>query len=163
MRKYHRALVVGKFCPLHKGHQYLLDVATELSDHLMILSYTSQDLGFTAKERQAWLSKLYPKASIVVLDKDSRRNLPDDDANEYMHRQFCAVECERNNNFKPDVIFSSEKYGDGFAEHLTRYFGHHVTHEVVDLLRQKVPISGTQLRADPALWERFVDLVVRNV
>ncbi len=161
MRKYRNALVVGKFCPLHKGHQYLLDVATELSDNLMILSYTSRDLGYSAKTREKWLKELYPKARVIVVDAKSRRNLPDDDAGDYIHRQFCAVECERE-QFKPDVVFSSEKYGDGFAEHLSRYFGRHVTHEVVDLLRKKVPISGTQLRADHSLWERFTDLIVRN-
>jgi HTH-type transcriptional regulator, transcriptional repressor of NAD biosynthesis genes len=162
MRKYNNALVVGKFCPLHKGHQYLLDVATELSNNLLIISYTSHDLGFPIETRRKWLKELYPKAKLVVLDATSRRNLPDDEANEYIHRQFCAVECERE-QFKPDVIFSSEKYGDGFADHLSRYFGRHVTHEVVDLLRKKVPISGTQLRADPSLWEFFTDLIVRNV
>lgn len=158
---YESGLVVGKFCPLHKGHQYLLDVGTAMSRNLLIISYTSQDLGFTTAQRRKWLKDLYPKAKIVVLDKNDRKNLPNDDDGEYAHREFCAIECERE-GFKPDAVFSSEKYGDGFAEHLTRYFSRHVTHEVVDILRQKIPISGTQLRADPALWERFVDLVVRH-
>jgi len=59
-------------------------------------------------------------------------------------------------------VFSSEKYGDGFAAHLTAVFNRHVTHEIVDLQRTTVPISGTQLRNDRLLWERFVDTVVHH-
>lgn len=158
MRKYNNALVVGKFCPLHKGHQYLLNVATEHSNKLMIISYTSRDLGYPAELRRKWLTALYPTAKIIVREG----TVPNDDASEYEHREFCAVICE-SEGFKPDAVFSSEKYGDGFAAHLTSVFNRHVTHEIVDLLRKEVPISGTQLRVEPALWERFVDLVVRNV
>lgn len=152
MRKYGKALVVGKFCPLHKGHQHLLDAALLNSKELMIISYTSRDLGYPASVRRKWLKELYPTAKVVVLEPNE---VPADDASEWEHRRFCARRCDAE-RFDPDVVFSSEKYGDGFAEHLTEYMGHFVAHQVVDLNREAVPISGTILREQNGSWEQFV-------
>src|SRR5439155_17477778 len=54
-----------------------------------------------------------------------------------------------------DAVFTSEAYGDGFAQALTRHFrdkagtGPSVRHLSVDPLRRQVPIAGSTIRADP--------------
>jgi len=60
-----------------------------------------------------------------------------------------------------DAVFTSEDYGDGFAEVLTDYFrdhagqSHPVKHVCVDKARVSVPISGTQIRKDPFKYRSY--------
>lgn len=139
---YQQALVVGKFCPLHRGHQHLIDAAHRQSRRVVIISYTSTDYGYPAQLRQSWLERLYPQATIIVIEGD----VPDDDAPEAEQRDFCALLVEQL-GLEVDAVFSSELYGDGFAEHLGQRWCRHVAHVLVDLERRTVPISGTELRA----------------
>ncbi len=56
----------------------------------------------------------------------------------------------------PDVVFTSEDYGDEFARHLG------CRHVQVDRARASVPVSGTLVRADPlGCWE-FLEPPVRG-
>lgn len=65
-------------------------------------------------------------------------------------------------------MFTSEDYGDGFAEALTCYFLEHgsrrtpVHHVCVDNSRTAVPISGTRLRGDPRVRRKFLAEPVRT-
>lgn len=48
----------------------------------------------------------------------------------------------------PDLVFSSEDYGDELAERLG------ARHVCIDQARTIMPVSGTAVRADPrAVWE----------
>ena len=61
-----------------------------------------------------------------------------------------------------DAVFTSERYGPGFAEVLTQRFmlagmgSAAVTHVPVDPDRIRIPMSGSQLRADPWLHWSFL-------
>jgi len=47
----------------------------------------------------------------------------------------------------PNTVFSSETYGQPFADCLSKVFGKRVDHRMVDLKREKFPISATKIRA----------------
>jgi NadR type nicotinamide-nucleotide adenylyltransferase len=66
--------------------------------------------------------------------------VPPDAADDHTHREFVRQWLTEQGQ-RIDVVFSSEAYGPGFAEHLG------ATHVAVDNPRQQVPISGTHLRA----------------
>ncbi|MBV9849423.1 MAG: AAA family ATPase [Armatimonadetes bacterium] len=57
--------------------------------------------------------------------------------------------------YAPDVVFTSEDYGDAYAHHLG------CRHVLVDRERVQVPISGTALRADPLAHREFLEPCVR--
>ncbi len=66
-----------------------------------------------------------------------------------------AENCTRLLGFVPDVVFTSEDYGDPFAACLG------CRHVLVDRARQAVPVSGTAVRADPfGNWD-YLEPVVR--
>jgi NadR type nicotinamide-nucleotide adenylyltransferase len=153
MKKYKVGLVVGKFCPLHRGHQMVIDKAFEECQFVTILSWTSVDYGFPAELRQRWLKKLYPKAHVLVIQPD---RCPKDDAQDLVQRMFCANLLEEI-YVHPDAVYTSELYGDGFAQHLTSHLGEQVNHVMVDLHRDTHHVSGTRLRAYPQLLEEFCD------
>ena len=53
------ALVVGKFAPLHRGHQDMIEAAAELSDRLVVLCWARPDFAFADSEaRASWIRTL---------------------------------------------------------------------------------------------------------
>jgi HTH-type transcriptional repressor of NAD biosynthesis genes len=146
-----RALIVGKFSPLHRGHQLVIDTALAECVEVRVLSWSLPEfVGCEAPRRRAWLQALYGErlAASLVLDPLVHPGLAANDAPEEVPRAFVAAVL-REHGWPVDVVYTSEGYGDGFAASLTTALGHPVAHRRVDLDRVAVPISGTTLRADP--------------
>lgn len=140
------ALVVGKFAPPHKGHQHLIEVALQDQnvDEWIILVYSNPDFlpNMPSHRRATWLQHLYPQAKVFAPE-----NPPPNDANNFAQREFVDKWLEQN-NFKVDVAYSSESYGEGFAKHIG------ARHVLVDLLRSTFPVSGTEARGILEVLER---------
>lgn len=151
-------LVVGKFCPLHLGHELLINTALANVDQLLIISYTSRDLGFPSSMRKQMLTTRFPTASVIVPIGD----VPDDFEEDDVHRLFC-FQLAKDVNMIPDVVFSSEDYGVGFAAYLSERSGKTVQHIEVDKARKIVPISATMLRNDDTIHHRFIHSDVRKI
>jgi HTH-type transcriptional repressor of NAD biosynthesis genes len=161
-------LVVGKFCPLHRGHQLLIDFARARSDHLILISYTKPDFpDYPTALRAQWLAALYPEATRLVVDAAVLAEfaagsgtpappLPDNQASDDEQRAFVSWLCLTMLKRVVDVVFTSEDYGDGFAAALTRIFRDQadyagtVEHVSFDRSRRIAPVSGTMIRRDPA-------------
>jgi NadR type nicotinamide-nucleotide adenylyltransferase len=162
--QYRRGLVVGKFAPLHRGHELLIREAFGQCREVVIISYARPEPdGCRAERRERWLRELFPGASrLVVTDARLREwrataegygEVPADDADETVHRRFVGFLCWKILGVTVDAVFTSEDYGDGFARELTRYFRERIPdapqvgHVLVDRDRIRVPVSGTQIRA----------------
>lgn len=166
---FHRGLVVGKFCPLHHGHELLIDTAIAQCDEVVVLSYTNPGFAHCeATARERWLAERFPGVRRLVLDAarfvdvaashgwPGEPRLPHNDDSAASHRELCAWLCHRVLKVTVDAVFTSEAYGDGFAAALTAYFRREwnhgcveVTHVCVDAARSRVPVSGTAIRAGP--------------
>jgi NadR type nicotinamide-nucleotide adenylyltransferase len=184
-KRFRRGLVVGKFAPLHRGHELIIRRAFDACEQVVIISYCKPEFaGCDAVRRQLWLSKLFPAASILVPTDASLaelpvhghnfREVPANDADETTHRRFCGFLSANVLGVTVDAVFTSENYGNAFAEELTRYFREQysdapeVQHVLVDHSRKLIPISGTLLREDlhgnrqwlsPEVYESFVKRV----
>ena len=157
MSRYARGLVIGKFCPLHRGHQIVIDTAQAACDHVTVMTWANpepDDMPVGVRER--WLRTLYPDVEILAF---ASSEAPHDDAPDTEQRAFTRSQLPA----PVDAVFTSERYGPGLAEVLG------CAHVAVDPNRQRVPISGTTLRADvhanrhqldPRVYAHFVELVV---
>ncbi|MFZ5549655.1 MAG: AAA family ATPase [Pseudomonadota bacterium] len=184
-KRFRRGLVVGKFAPLHLGHELLIDAACSACESVLVLSYSQPEFERCgAAAREHWLKARCPGVQALVLD-DARlarlcgeqglppRRLPANDAPDDVQRRFVGGVLLDLLHTTVDAVFTSESYGDGFAEVLTaqlqaRHPGHAgVVHVCVDPARVRRPVSGTAVRADPASWrtlvapEVYADLVPR--
>lgn len=158
MPQYDHALVVGKFAPPHRGHQFLLDAAQASTDRLTILIWSNPDFEtMPSATRAEWLADLYPRATVIVADDGPRNDAPGP-----VHHAYIAALLERRGMY-PDVVFTSEAYGHAFAAALG------VAHVAVDPARTNVPASGTMIRGevhahrhllDPRVYRHFVERVV---
>lgn len=165
-KPFRRGLVVGKFSPLHRGHELVIGRALDACDEVVVISYVRPEFpGYSAAVRERWLAARFPHATRLVLDGERLRalvplgtgptELPVDGGPEIVDRRFCGFLCQQLLGVTVDAVFTSEDYGDGFAAELTRWFREHqgdapeVRHVLVDRDRVRLPISGTVLRADP--------------
>jgi NadR type nicotinamide-nucleotide adenylyltransferase len=130
--------VIGKFYPLHLGHVYLLDVASANCDRLVICVCEKSQQAVLGRVRADWIRDLYPDAEVMVVPDTIDENDSKGWA-EYVFRVLGEA---------PDVVFTSEDYGDAF----TRFLGS--AHVKVDRDRLCVPVSGTEIRSDVyAHWQ----------
>ncbi|GAB3825005.1 AAA family ATPase [Hymenobacter jeollabukensis] len=141
-------LVVGKFAPLHRGHQLLIEAAAGQVAELHVWVYSEPDLArLPAPVRAEWLRQIYGmsigdcRLHVRALTKPDYPQLPPNDAPDFAHREFVR-QLLLELNLRIDVVFTSEAYGAGFAAHLG------AAHVLVDQERRLRPVSGTALRAD---------------
>lgn len=156
-----RGLVVGKFCPLHRGHERLIDFAAARCQQLLVIGWSQPGFaGYSAERRERWLRARFPQATVAVLD-DARLAalctehglppcvLPQDSDGEQVQRMFTAWLCQHLLGGPVQAVFTGEDYGDGFAGTLAACFNAPVHHERLERTRDVGQASGTQLRADP--------------
>jgi HTH-type transcriptional repressor of NAD biosynthesis genes len=134
-------VTVGKFNPPHLGHQHLVTTAAGRVDELHVLLCDRPDQTIAASARADWLADSVPNNVTIHVTPD---DLPE--ANEPWADRTLAILPGR-----PDVAFTSEPYGEGWAAQME------ARHESIDVNRSTFPISATQLRAD--LGSHFTWLV----
>lgn len=177
MKRFGTGLVVGKFCPLHLGHETVIARAQEDCDEVVIISYTRPEFpGCGPERREQWLRVRFPRATVLVVgaaqlaawgraaESAGWSTLPHNDAPAEVHRRFVTWLCWQRLGRTVDAVFTSEDYGEGFARDLGAGFvavgawrpGRQVAPICVDRAREQVPISGTQLRLDPHGGRRFL-------
>ncbi len=145
-----QGIVIGKFLPLHKGHEALIRFAAEQCDELIVLLGVKKDEPIPGPTRLKWLWETFrgdPSIHIEYTDDE----LPDSPVSsrdvskvwaEYLTERFPAVR----------LIISSENYG----EYLAEYMG--IEHKFFDIERVKVPVSGTMIRESPHRhWEHLAE------
>jgi HTH-type transcriptional regulator, transcriptional repressor of NAD biosynthesis genes len=140
-----RGLVIGKFYPPHRGHHHLIDYATTRVDHLDVVVCSRPDQGIRGEVRASWLRERHPNADVTVVqdicDDDNSRAWAD------YTRSFLG--------YAPDIVFTSEPYGDTYAGFLR------ARHIAVDPSRRRVAICATNIRRDPLANWQFLEPPVR--
>jgi HTH-type transcriptional regulator, transcriptional repressor of NAD biosynthesis genes len=70
MKAFKTGLAVGKFAPLHRGHQLVIDTALSQCDHVVLISWSIPEYpGCEPLVRAAWLAVLYPQTTRLVIDQ----------------------------------------------------------------------------------------------
>ncbi|MDM7941192.1 MAG: AAA family ATPase [Hydrogenophaga sp.] len=151
-------LFVGKFSPLHRGHAWCIDQAKLRCQRLIVLSWSRPELpGCEAPKRRRWLAANCFGVEAHVLDAEEVVGLrgggcaipalPTNADPDHLQRAFVADWC-RYMGFSVDAVFTSEDYGEGFAEHLGRALGRPVRHIPLDHARRAMPVSASAIRCD---------------
>ncbi len=135
-------LVLGKFAPLHRGHQYLIETARSQVGRLYVLVYEDEGLSKAPLTTRArWVRYLYPDVTVIEghgsptctgMDEQTKRT-----QDEYLRK------VARDNDVRFTHFFASEKY----VEHVAAALG--ATPVMVDQERLREPISATRIRDNP--------------
>jgi hypothetical protein len=168
MKPYANALVVGKFAPLHHGHEALFGNARGLSRSLLVLSYAvPEPAGCAAALREQWLHLRCPDARCIVLDEARLRQrclaqglllkpMPRDDAPGPEHWAWLAWCLAELLQAPIDVMVGSEDYVRPCAAQLSRALGRPVAAELFDPPRVRVPVSASAIRDDPVAMRHWL-------
>ncbi len=140
-----RGLVIGKFYPPHRGHKFLIETALREVDHLDVLICVLAGHTISGDLRQRWLEEIHPEANVMQVEDIGH----DDDS------EVWAEYTKRILGQAPDVVFTSEGYGDAYA----RFLG--CRHILVDRARHHVPVSATKIRSNPFAYWYFMEPCVR--
>ncbi|MFX3631700.1 MAG: AAA family ATPase [Candidatus Pristimantibacillus sp.] len=147
-------LTLGKFAPLHKGHQLMFETALQEVDELIVVIYDTDVLTIPLHIRAKWIRKLYP--SIRVIEAwDGPDGYSNDRAHEIREEQYIIglLQGEQVTHF-----YSSEFYG----EHMSIALG--AVDRRVDDDRIIVPISATMIRSNPYEHRQYIsDIVYRDL
>jgi NadR type nicotinamide-nucleotide adenylyltransferase len=133
-------LIVGRFCPPHLGHGYLIERAAAQVERLVVYVNTRDGEAVPGALRAQWLAELHPDVTVVHVAHD----LDTDFGDESLWQRWIALFRERWPLERgPDVVFSSEGYGSEIARRLG------ARGASVDPDRSAVPISATMIRERP--------------
>ena len=137
-------MVLGKFLPPTRGHQYLIDFARSWCPDLTVIVGSLQQEPIPGEQRVRWMRELFPDINILQLT-DENPQYP------HEHPDFWQIwhdSIRRLLPTEPDLVFASEEYGFKLAEILgARYIP-------VDTPRELVPVSASLVRERPmANWD----------
>ncbi|MFP4975261.1 AAA family ATPase [Paenibacillus sp. CN-4] len=147
-------LTLGKFAPLHKGHQFMIETALQEVDELIVVIYETAVTPIPLHIRAGWIRKLYPMVRVIEA-WDGPDGYSDDREHEIREEQYILglLQGEQVTHF-----YSSEFYG----EHMSLALG--AADRRVDEARERVPVSATMVRSDPYRYRQYVsDVVYRDL
>lgn len=143
---------IGKFAPLHKGHQFLIETAIREMDEVYVVVYETDVLNISLEHRADWIKKLYPSVNIILAKNPPHQYGLDESSVKIQNDYLKSVIGDINVTH----FYSSEKYG----AYVARDFN--IINRAVDIERSKIDISATKVRSDIDKYSEYVDKIVFN-
>ena len=144
-------LTLGKYAPLHQGHQHVIETALQEVDELIVVIYDSPEVTpVPLPVRAGWIRQLYPQVEVIegwngpseVGDTPEIKKMQEDFIlGLLMGRQVTH-------------FYSSEFYG----QHMSEALG--AENRQVDGDRKVFPVSGTSIRENPYAQRNFISPLV---
>ena len=127
---------IGKFAPLHKGHQYLIETALKEMDKFYIVIYETDVINIPIQTRANWIKKLYPQVEILYAYHPPKQYGLDEKSVKIQMDYLLPI----IQNLNCTHFYSSEKYGEKVAKYLN------IIDRRVDEKREIIPIRATNIR-----------------
>lgn len=127
---------IGKFAPLHKGHQLVIETALKEMDEVYCVVYDTDVIDIEISQRAEWINKLFPKVHIIfAYDSPKQYGLDETSVN---------IQMKYLSNLIQDIpvthFYSSELYGEKVANYLE------IENRPVDLEKKVIPINASKIR-----------------
>ena len=127
---------IGKFAPLHKGHEYLINTAINEVDEFYIVVYDTPQFNISMEEKLNVIKQKFPNVKLIeAYNSPNRIGLDSESVVIQMHYLSNLIK-----DIKPTHFYSSEDYGEYVAKYLN------IENRIVDKERIKYPISATMIR-----------------
>nr|WP_227013914.1 AAA family ATPase [Paenibacillus psychroresistens] len=147
MRDKKVGLTLGKFAPLHRGHQYLIETAIAEMDEVIVVIYDSPEVTrIPLPVRSQWIRQLYPTVEVIEAWDGPNAMGDSPEVKRIQENYMLSILAER----KISHFYSSEFYG----EHMGLALG--AVNRLVDCEREVVPISGTVIRGSTYENKAFI-------
>ncbi len=155
-KSFKNGLVLGKFMPIHYGHIHLINTAALNCEKVYVMICSQEGEPINGLIRYFWLKEIFGGNNRIEIIHCTDKNpmYPHEcESLDVFYYEFW-VPSVRKHIKELDVVFTSEDYGDEFAEYLG------IKHFLVDKDRFIFPVSGTAIRTNPfANWSFIPDQV----
>lgn len=141
-------LILGKFAPLHRGHQRLIEIALQENDRVIVMPYHAPDVTtIPLPVRAGWIRQCFPQVEILEA-WDGPLETGDTQEIKQMHEHYLP---RRLDGRKVDRFYSSEFYGEHVSQALN------AIDRRIDPERMEIPISASAIRKDPYAHREFLE------
>ncbi len=141
---------IGKFAPLHKGHQLVIETGIKEMDRFFVVIYETDLIDIDIKKRAKWIKILYPNVKIYFAKNPPKQyGLDKKSVNIQIEYLSDIIKQE-----KPTHFYSSEPYGKYVAKYLK------IIDRQVDSKKEIIKISGTEIRKNIKSNKRFLEDIV---
>ena len=145
---------IGKFAPLHKGHQYLIETALKEMDKFYIVIYETDVINIPIQTRANWIKKLYPQVEILYAYHPPKQYGLDEKSVKIQMDYLLPIIQKLNCTH----FYSSEKYGEKVAKYLN------IIDRRVDEKREIIPIRATNIRENlEKNKEKIEDFIIKDI
>lgn len=142
-----RGLTLGKFAPLHRGHQLVIETALAEMDEVVVIIYNCSEItDVPLTIRANWLQKIYPTIQIIEA-WDGPIEVGNTPQIKKKHENYLL---KRLGSIKITHFYSSEFYGEHMSKALK------AVNRLVDCERKNSPISGTKIRKNPFQYRQYL-------
>jgi HTH-type transcriptional regulator, transcriptional repressor of NAD biosynthesis genes len=139
-------LTLGKYAPLHRGHQLVIETGLGEVDEMVVLVYDAPETNIPLGVRSAWLRALYPSVRVIE-----------------------AWDGPTQVGYTPELMSSHERYvtdtlgvrgithfycSEPYGEHMSRALG--ALDRRVDEAREKIPVSAAAIRKEPFKYIEYM-------
>ena len=150
MSKKKIGFTIGKFAPLHKGHQLVIETALKEMDDVYCIVYDTELMNLNIEKKANWIKKLYPNIHIIYAFNSPKQYGLD--------KESVNIQMKYLSNLIKDIpvthFYSSELYGQKVADYLN------IENRLVDLQRKQYPIHAEEIRDDINKNKNFLENVV---
>lgn len=145
---------IGKFAPLHKGHQYLIETALKEMDKFYIVIYETDVINIPIQTRANWIKKLYPQVEILYAYHPPKQYGLDEKSVKIQMDYLLPI----IQNLNCTHFYSSEKYGEKVAKYLN------IIDRRVDEKREIIPIRATNIRENlEKNKEKIEEFIIKDI
>jgi HTH-type transcriptional repressor of NAD biosynthesis genes len=131
-------LTLGKYSPLHKGHESVFDLALSEVDYLIVVIYNSPETTkIPLQVRADWIRNIYPNIEVIEA-WDGPTEIGNTDEIKKSHELYLLKILKGR---EISFFYTAEFYGDHVSKVLNAKW------QKID--RDLIDISGTKIRQDP--------------
>ncbi len=148
-------LTIGKFAPLHKGHEYLIQEALKQVDKLYILVYETDLIDISMEQRAGWIKNTFKDDRIITIKAvNPPKQYGMDSESVNIQLEYIKNILKKENIKNITHFFSSEEYG----KYVSNMLG--AKNVVIDKKRIKVPINATRIRKNIEAYKKYLNAQV---
>ena len=149
--KMKRGLTLGKYLPLHRGHQVVIEKGLSETDEMVVIIYDAPETTtIPLAVRSGWIRSLYPAVRVIeAWDGPIEIGYTSELMKAHERYVIDKLGVEAVTHF-----YCREPYG----EHMSCALG--AIDRRVDEERKQVPISATDIRRDPFANRGYLDRLI---
>ena len=143
---------IGKFAPLHKGHQYLIEKGLKEMDKFYVVIYETDITNISIEKRANWIKNIYPEVNLIYAkNPPSKYGLDEESVKIQTDYLKEIIKGKGVTHF-----YDSEPYGKFVARDLN------IEEVQVDRKREIYPISSTIIRNNIEKSKKYLEKIVFN-